>query len=640
MWPFAVRPVSAGRLAGAIRIDVSLVPLASMSQLPLSALLPLGHAATQTLKVCKNWCTMRMRLMLLMLAGWLLLLFILVACSFFQTPPPASSSFEEQMLSKRLAHAFRDLDMLKKQNAELRKLFSDIKPNRESSNDLQERIKQADDILKSEPELNHYDTLSANGEPSLEYELLRRRIIDGTKEMWYFFSSELKKLQKVAQSNPQVLTKISHILETGIEHKRSLLHAAEQLSEVDGFADWRIKESQDLSDLLQKRLHDLQNPKDCSSARKLVCNLNKGCGYGCQIHHAVYCFIVAYGTKRTMILKSKGWRYHKAGFEEIFLPISETCTSSDGATHSHWPGKPETQVVDLPIVDSLSPRPPWLPLAVPRDLAPRLSRLHGDPVVWWVSQFMRYLLRPQSSTYKMLEDTSQKLGFQRPVVGVHIRRTDKVGTEAAFHPLEEYMTHVEEYFKQLEMSKPVEKRRVYLASDDPSVIKDAKEKYPNYHFFGDADIAKTAAVATRYSDNSLSGIIIDIHFLSISDYLVCTFSSQVCRIAYEIMQNLHPDAADRYRSLDDIYYYGGQGSHNREAIMEHKATRQEEIDLQIGDIVGVAGNHWDGYSKGKNTRTGRVGLYPSFKVIERPELADFPTYEKEKRASENDIPTV
>jgi hypothetical protein len=52
-------------------------------------------------------------------------------------------------------------------------------------------------------------------------------------------------------------------------------------------------------------------------------------------------------------------------------------------------------------------------------------------------------------------------------------------------------------------------------------------RYPKYKFFGDADIAKTAAVATRYSDNSLFGIIIDIHFLSISDYLVCTFSSQV-----------------------------------------------------------------------------------------------------------------
>lgn len=52
---------------------------------------------------------------------------------------------------------------------------------------------------------------------------------------------------------------------------------------------------------------------------------------------------------------------------------------------------------------------------------------------------------------------------------MHIRRTDKVGTEAAFHNLDEYMKHVDEYYDQLEMIKPVLKRRVFVASDDPKV---------------------------------------------------------------------------------------------------------------------------------------------------------------------------
>ena len=45
-----------------------------------------------------------------------------------------------------------------------------------------------------------------------------------------------------------------------------------------------------------------------------------------------------------------------------------------------------------------------------------------------------------------------------------------------------------------------------------------------------------AAVNSRYNLASLKGVIVDIHMLSQSDYLVCTFSSQVCRIAYEIQQ--------------------------------------------------------------------------------------------------------
>ena len=62
------------------------------------------------------------------------------------------------------------------------------------------------------------------------------------------------------------------------------------------------------------------------------------------------------------------------------------------------------------------------------------------------------------------------------IFSIHVRRTDKVGTEAAFHPLEEYMQGVEEYYNQLELTQPVDRRRVYLASDDPSVLADAKKK--------------------------------------------------------------------------------------------------------------------------------------------------------------------
>lgn len=178
---------------------------------------------------------------------------------------------------------------------------------------------------------------------------------------------------------------------------------------------------------------------------------------------------MAYATERTLILKSKGWRYHKAGWEEVFKPLSETCMTPDGSSHASWSGQHSAQVIDLPIIDSLNPRPPYLPLAIPEDLAPRLSRLHGDPIVWWVGQFLKYLLRTQPDTQAMLTIGQEKLGFKKPIVGVHVRRTDKVGTEASLHSIEEYMTSVDDYYQQLEMTEMVEKRRVFLASDDPKV---------------------------------------------------------------------------------------------------------------------------------------------------------------------------
>lgn len=80
-------------------------------------------------------------------------------------------------------------------------------------------------------------------------------------------------------------------------------------------------------------------------------------------------------------------------------------------------GTPNTQVVQLPIVDSIAPRPPYLPLSIPKDLAPRISRLHGNPFVWWVGQFFKFLLRPQLSTKTMLDSAAEKLGFKKPIVG-------------------------------------------------------------------------------------------------------------------------------------------------------------------------------------------------------------------------------
>jgi glycoprotein 6-alpha-L-fucosyltransferase len=51
-----------------------------------------------------------------------------------------------------------------------------------------------------------------------------------------------------------------------------------------------------------------------------------------------------------------------------------------------------------------------------------------------------------------------------------------VGTEAAFHGLDEYMIYVEEYFDYLEMSQNIEQRAIYLATDDPNLHAEAKNK--------------------------------------------------------------------------------------------------------------------------------------------------------------------
>ncbi|XP_038641096.1 alpha-(1,6)-fucosyltransferase [Scyliorhinus canicula] len=564
------------------------------------------------------------RWIMLILLAWGTLLFYIGGHLVRDSEQPDRSSRE---LSKILAK----LERLKQQNEDLRRMAESLRIPEgpvDQGPAAAGRVRALEEqLIKAKEQIEGYKKQSSNAGPGKEHEELRRKIENGVKELWFFVQSEVKKVKHLEGEEAQ--RHADALLENLGHQQRSIMTDVYYLSQSDGADKWREKEAMDLTDLVQRRITYLQNPKDCSKAKKLVCNINKGCGYGCQLHHVVYCFMIAYGTQRTLILESQNWRYSTGGWETVFKPVSETCTDRSGISSGHWSGEANdinVQVVELPIVDSLHPRPPYLPLAIPEDLAGRLTHLHGDPSVWWVSQFVKYLIRPQSWLEKEIEEATRKLGFRHPIIGVHVRRTDKVGTEAAYHPIEEYMVHVEEHYKFLTRKIEVDKKRVYLATDDPTLLQEAKSKYPDFEFISDNSISWSAGLHNRYTENSLRGVILDIHFLSQADFLVCTFSSQVCRVAYEIMQTLHPDASANFHSLDDIYYFGGQNAHNQIAIYPHKPHTPEEIVLEPGDLIGVAGNHWDGYSKGINRKNGRTGLYPSYKVKENVETIKYPTY--------------
>ncbi len=76
----------------------------------------------------------------------------------------------------------------------------------------------------------------------------------------------------------------------------------------------------------------------------------------------------------------------------------------------------------------------------------------------------------------MLEE---KTGIKKPFLAIHIRRSDKI-TEAPYQPVEAYMKYVEEYFELLDIKKgkKLEEKRVYVASDDPKILEECRQKYP------------------------------------------------------------------------------------------------------------------------------------------------------------------
>ncbi|CAG9123083.1 unnamed protein product [Plutella xylostella] len=212
-------------------------------------------------------------------------------------------------------------------------------------------------------------------------------------------------------------------------------------------------------------------------------------------------------------------------FNEFFGSVFEASDTALDTIDLNNITQSEAKVISLPYIDSISRKPQFLPLTVPKDLAARVLKFNGDPAAWWIGQVLKFILRPRPEMQRAINETIAKMNFQRPIVGIHIRRTDKVGAEAAFHHIHEYMKHVKQYYDKLQLSTDVRARRVYIATDDPNALSDARSKYPDYTFHGDPSIAKTAA-HRRYTPLSLTGLLVDLQLLSSCDYIVCTFSSQ------------------------------------------------------------------------------------------------------------------
>ena len=353
------------------------------------------------------------RLMAVFLFLWL------IGVIYFVSTLMNKTSEKETALQRQVDKEKQEVRRLEQENDGLRNLVVE----------MQEKLRRLDD-RNEEPsaggDINDAVSRLVNG-PSKEYEVCRRTIRRDVNEMWWFVRGQLESLsQKKGVSGTAAEEQLKDVVtETRLYHK-AVLADLSRLAETDGHTSWRKKEAKDLSDLVQARIRALQNPEDCDSARKLLCSLNKGCGFGCQIHHAVYCFITAYGTERMLVLKSKGWRYDKAGFEDVFHPLSDTCPHEKAVSKVAWPGQPDSPAVELGIVDSVNPRPAFLPPSIPADLADRLIRLHGDPIVWWVAQFVKFMMRPQSGLQEVLDAAVSSQKLERPVVGVHVRRTDKV----------------------------------------------------------------------------------------------------------------------------------------------------------------------------------------------------------------------
>ncbi|XP_055864772.1 alpha-(1,6)-fucosyltransferase-like [Biomphalaria glabrata] len=467
---------------------------------------------------------------------------------------------------------------------------------------------------------------------SYEQEKNRRKLETLVRELWLFveaYQFSQKQVDKATVSNSWAMQNIirstdandslvSKFKTTLRGYKRSIDHALDTLRGSDGLDNDRLAMSLELGERVQRRLSAVQNPPNCSAAKYIVCPL-KPCGFGCVIHHYVQCLIMAYATGRVMVISDESGPDERQPFKDM----SETCASENITVMEKLEGtRSQERVLRHVIIEEVSEEArKIMPLAIPADLAPKLNLFHGNPSAWWVGQLAAYIMRPTPEYQQELNELTERLDLEGLYVGIHVRRTDKI-IEAAYHELKEYMQYVEQYYENLQT--PVLKRKVFLASDE-NLIDEARLSYPNFTFIHNPNISMD-----RNSMDGFKGLVTDIFFLAHSQFLVCTFSSQVCRLAYELMQTMHGDASNWFRSLDDIYYFGGQTHHLVRAMESNEEGEDLEgnkiIKLRKGDLIETAGNHWNGFSKGTLLSTGETGLYPSYKVEDVLEYVCLPDF--------------
>lgn len=264
------------------------------------------------------------RLVIAIVVVWLLILFII---SGPLRNHSNNSNTSNDIILARLSRANNELALLKAQNEELRMLIENYLPK-----DL-----KISEIQKDESQY-----------PSQDFELARRRISFNIDELWHYLRNT--KNSSIIRFANEIRDNLLYDL--GIQSNQFVFILTYYINNYhleiveNRDAKWRNHQLNQLAKLVQDKIKKLQNPDGqlCSRTKKLVCQLNKGCGFGCQIHHLTYCMIVAMATKRTLIMDSTNWRYTHSnsktddnqGWNSVFLPLSNTCLDDEGSSRSSW----------------------------------------------------------------------------------------------------------------------------------------------------------------------------------------------------------------------------------------------------------------------------------------------------------------
>ncbi|CAH8578716.1 unnamed protein product [Schistosoma rodhaini] len=365
----------------------------------------------------------------------------------------------------------------------------------------------------------------------ISYETLRRRALNylheaqNTLTNLHSISIQLQGLHHKDLNNETVSSIQASLIRYRQNVEEIILHLViilNKLGQLDGFSQIRMIGLNKLSQRLQKKIQEQQNPADCKMAKYVTFDYTNLCGFGCSMHQLMFCLQLAFENDRVLIVKN-----HPPG--DIFrkwlhqntLPLSEKCSHLDTNGRSDNIQCPRLRYGHIHNL---------LLNVLPINMNAELLRLHEAPYVWFAGQLAAYILRPRPQFAQLINATLKSFKMSGdPVVGVHIRRTDKIIREAKFHNLSEYMEQVNKFFDRqnanhLIMPKRHNKNRkklgsiserimrrnnsiqikrsIYLAKHYPNVFTQFPNSHPNYILYDSPSRSHSTDLRMRKTYNS------------------------------------------------------------------------------------------------------------------------------------------
>ena len=179
--------------------------------------------------------------------------------------------------------------------------------------------------------------------------------------------------------------------------------------------------------------------------------------------------------------------------------------------------------------------------------------------MWFASQFIGYLLlRGNNYFEEKFRIISKEINLNYPYVAMHIRHGDKLRSEAKYIPEQKFVDETEKYVKFLKS----EKRNVYIASDDQQIRTKLGKLVPKTYnlMMLPAEYRKQGLDSyfrNNFPKQIIGTMLTDIYFLVQSNFTICTYTSNICRLVNLLKQATYPYIADM-KSLDDenIMYLG------------------------------------------------------------------------------------